>query len=330
MAGSANSKKLKLLYLIRILYEKTDEDHPITMEEILDSLLSYGIEAERKSIYSDIELLTLAGIDVIGERRDRNFFYHIGSRRFELAELKLLVDSVQSSRFITSKKSDELIKKIESLASRHEAMGLQRQVYVADRVKTENENILYNVDHIHQAIAGNKKISFQYFNWDVNKKRVFRRNGERYELSPWSLMWSNENYYLVAYDSADEKIKHFRVDKMLHIAIEEAQREGKNIFRDFNMGTYSGAVFGMFGGELENVRLLCDNEMSGVIVDRFGRDVPMTRTDGEHFTVSIIVAVSGQFFGWVTALEGKVRIIGPENVVKRMRETLKTVSSQYE
>jgi len=330
MAGSANSKKLKLLYLIRILYEKTDEDHPITMEEILDSLLSYGIEAERKSIYSDIELLTLAGIDVIGERRDRNFFYHIGSRRFELAELKLLVDSVQSSRFITSKKSDELIKKIESLASRHEAMGLQRQVYVADRVKTENENILYNVDRIHQAIAGNKKISFQYFNWDVNKKRVFRRNGERYELSPWSLMWSNENYYLVAYDSADEKIKHFRVDKMLHIAIEEAQREGKNIFRDFNMGTYSGAVFGMFGGELENVRLLCDNEMSGVIVDRFGRDVPMTRTDGEHFTVSIIVAVSGQFFGWVTALEGKVRIIGPENVVKRMRETLKTVSSQYE
>lgn len=330
MAGSANSKKLKLLYLIRILYEKTDEDHPITMEEILDSLLSYGIEAERKSIYSDIELLTLAGIDVIGERRDRNFFYHIGSRRFELAELKLLVDSVQSSRFITSKKSDELIKKIESLASRHEAMGLQRQVYVADRVKTENENILYNVDHIHQAIAGNKKISFQYFNWDVNKKRVFRRNGERYELSPWSLMWSNENYYLVAYDSADEKIKHFRVDKMLHISIEDEPREGKNIFRDFNMGTYSGAVFGMFGGELENVRLLCDNEMSGVIVDRFGRDVPMTRTDGEHFTVSINVAVSGQFFGWVTALEGKVRIIGPENVVERMRETLKTVSSQYE
>lgn len=330
MAGSASSKKLKLLYLIRILYEKTDEDHPITMEEILDSLLSYGIEAERKSIYSDIELLTLAGIDVIGERRDRNFFYHIGSRRFELAELKLLVDSVQSSRFITSKKSDELIKKIESLASRHEAMGLQRQVYVADRVKTENENILYNVDHIHQAIAGNKKISFQYFNWDVNKKRVFRRNGERYELSPWSLMWSNENYYLVAYDSADEKIKHFRVDKMLHIAIEDKPREGKSIFRDFNMGTYSGAVFGMFGGDLENVRLLCDNEMSGVIVDRFGRDVPMTRTDGEHFTVSINVAVSGQFFGWVTALEGKVRIIGPESVVKRMRETLKAVSAQYE
>lgn len=330
MAGSASSKKLKLLYLIRILYEKTDEDHPITMEEILDSLLSYGIEAERKSIYSDIELLTLAGIDVIGERRDRNFFYHIGSRRFELAELKLLVDSVQSSRFITSKKSDELIKKIESLASRHEALGLQRQVYVADRVKTENENILYNVDHIHQAIAGNRKISFQYFNWDVNKKRVFRRNGERYELSPWSLMWSNENYYLVAYDSADEKIKHFRVDKMLHIAIEDKPREGRNIFRDFNMGTYSGAVFGMFGGELENVRLLCDNEMSGVIVDRFGRDVPMTKTDEDHFTVSINVAVSGQFFGWVTALEGKVRIIGPESVVERMRETLKAVSAQYE
>lgn len=330
MAGSASSKKLKLLYLIRILYEKTDEDHPITMEEILDSLLSYGIEAERKSIYSDIELLTLAGIDVIGERRDRNFFYHIGSRRFELAELKLLVDSVQSSRFITSKKSDELIKKIESLASRHEALGLQRQVYVADRVKTENENILYNVDHIHQAIAGNRMISFRYFNWDVNKKRVFRRNGERYALSPWSLMWSNENYYLVAYDSADEKIKHFRVDKMLHIAIEDKPREGRNIFRDFNMGTYSGAVFGMFGGELENVRLLCDNEMSGVIVDRFGRDVPMTKTDEDHFTVSINVAVSGQFFGWVTALEGKVRIIGPESVVERMRETLKAVSAQYE
>ena len=330
MAGSANSKKLKLLYLIRILYEKTDEDHSMTMEEILDSLSSYGIEAERKSIYSDIELLTLAGIDVIRERRDRNFFYHIGSRKFELAELKLLVNSVQSSRFITSRKSDELIKKIESLASRYEASDLQRQVYVADRVKTENENILYNVDQIHQAIAANKMISFQYFNWDISKKRVFKRDGGRYELSPWSLMWSNENYYLVAYDSADEKIKHFRVDKMLHIAIEDRPREGKNIFRNFNMGTYSGSVFGMFGGELENVRLLCDNEMSGVIVDRFGRDVPMVRTDEEHFTASINVAVSGQFFGWVTALEGKVRITGPESVVRRMKETLDKVSSQYE
>lgn len=330
MAGSASTKKLKLLYLIRILYEKTDEDHSITMEEILDSLLSYGIEAERKSIYSDIELLTLAGIDVIRERRDRNFFYHIGSRRFELAELKLLVDSVQSSRFITSRKSDELIKKIESLASRYEASDLQRQVFVADRVKTENENILYNVDCIHQAIGGNKMISFRYFNWDVNKKRVFRKNGERYELSPWSLMWSNENYYLVAYDSADEKIKHFRVDKMVNISVEEKPREGKAIFSSFNMGTYSGAMFGMFGGELENVRLLCDNDMSGVIVDRFGRDVPMLPADKEHFTVSISVAVSGQFFGWVTALEGRVRITGPDSVVKRMKENLKKVSEQYE
>ena len=329
MSGPVGNKKLKLLYLIRILYELTDEVHHITMEQILEKLSEYGIDAERKSIYSDIELLGVAGIDVITERRDRNFYYHIGKRNFELAELKLLVDSVQSSRFITSRKSNELIRKIESLASRYEASDLQRQVYVADRVKTENESIFYNVDHIHQAIAENRKISFQYFNWDEKKKRVLRRDGSRYNLSPWSLMWSNENYYLVAYDSEDEKIKHFRVDKMLDITVGDSAREGRDIFRNFNMGTYSRSMFGMFGGRLEQVKLLCDNDMSGVIIDRFGKDVPMLRSDEGHFTVNVNVAVSGQFFGWVTALEGRVKILEPESVVTGMKKILNTVSEQY-
>ena len=330
MAGNANNRKLKLLYLLRILYEKTDEAHHLTMEEILESLAAYGIDAERKSIYSDMEMLSLAGFDIIKEKHDRNVYYYIGSRQFELAELKLLVDSVQSSRFITTKKSNELIKKIESLASHYEASDLQRQVYVADRVKTENESILYNVDYIHKAIAEGRKISFQYFNWDADKKKVLRRDGAVYKMSPWALLWNNENYYLISYDSDEEKIRHFRVDKMLNITIDEEPREGKSIFKNFNMGNYSRSVFGMFGGTVESVKLLCDNDMAGVIVDRFGREIPMIRTDDDHFTANVNVAVSGQFFGWVMALGGSVRIISPDHVIEKMREALKKVSSQYE
>lgn len=324
-----NSQKLKIVYLMQLLLERTDETHSITMSEIIAALETYGISAERKSIYSDIESLRLFGMDIIGEQRGRTYDYHVGNRQFELAELKLLVDSVQSARFITVKKSNELIKKIEGLASRHEASQLQRQVYVAERIKTMNESIYYNVDMLHMAIGANSKITFQYFQWDIHKKMVLRRNGALYEVSPWALSREDENYYLIAFDSNENKIKHFRVDKMLHIKVKNEKREGWERFKEFDIAVYARKMFGMFGGEEQVVKLECVNELAGVMIDRFGKDVLISKADDAHITVSVKVAVSRQFLAWVIALGEGIRITAPESVLQQMREETERLLRQY-
>ena len=325
----SSNQKLKLIYLMKILLERTDETHSITMPEIIDALAAYDISAERKSLYNDIENLRVYGLDVIGTQEDRTYSYHIGNRQFELAELKLLVDSVQSAKFITAKKSNELIKKIEGFASKYEASQLQRQVFVAGRVKTMNESIYYNVDRIHAAIAENSRITFQYFQWNVDKKMELRHDGALYEVSPWSLSWDNENYYLIAYDSNEKIIKHFRVDKMLHIELAKEHREGDERFRQFDMGAYARKMFGMFDGEEEMVKILCRNYLAGVMIDRFGKDVTMVKRDEDSFYVNVKVAVSGQFLAWVIALGEGAKIVGPESVVHRMKKEIERLARQY-
>ena len=328
MAKGTN-QKLKLLYLMKILLEKTDETHGITMPELLTALEAYGISAERKSIYSDIESLRQYGMDIILEKEEKNFCYYVGSRQFELAELKLLVDSVQSAKFITAKKSNELIKKIEGLASKYEASQLQRQVYVAERVKTNNESIYYNIDMLHTAIDANSQINFQYFQWNVNKERELRKNGAVYHVSPWALSWDDENYYLIAYDSEENKIKHFRVDKMLNIAMTDEMREGKEMFEKFDIAVYSRKLFGMFDGEEQIVKIECANYLAGVMIDRFGKDVTMIKKDEEHFVVHVKVAVSRQFLSWVMALGEGAKIIGPDTVVLQVRQEINRLMQQY-
>lgn len=328
MAKGAN-QKLKLLYLMKILLEKTDETHSITMSEILSSLEAYGVSAERKSIYDDFEALRLYGMDIIGEQRNKTYYYRVGQRDFELAELKLLVDAVQSSKFITAKKSSELIKKLENLGSKYEASQLQRQVYVSERIKTMNESIYYNVDIIHTAISSNVKIMFQYFQWNVDKKMELRKNGEYYCISPWALSWDSENYYLIGYDCEAQIIKHYRVDKMLHIELTDAKREGKELFDKFDIAVYTKKMFGMYDGEIETVKLECENRLAGVIIDRFGKNVNIIRTDSDYFKVNIEVAVSQQFLAWVISIGDGLKIIGPENVVNMMREEAKRLVGQY-
>lgn len=328
MAQSSN-QKLKLVYLMKILLEKTDETHSINMHEIIDSLEAYGISAERKSIYTDMEILRTYGMDIIGEQENRTYYYHVGNRQFELAELKLLVDSVQAAKFITAKKSNDLIKKIEGFASKYEASQLHRQVYVTERVKTMNESIYYNVDLIHSAIGENKQIKFQYYQWNVKKEMELRHHGEFYVVSPWALSWNDENYYLVAFDSNEDKIKHFRVDKMLKIDLVDKKREGKAKFQSFDMAIYARKMFGMYGGEEENVKLLCENRFAGVMIDRFGKDVALIPVDEEHFSITVKVAVSGQFLGWIFALGEDVKIIGPERVLGEVQREVKRLSAQY-
>ena len=323
------NQKLKILYLLDMLKRETDEGHIITMNSILEGLAREGIKAERKSIYNDLESLRQYGVDIVGVQRDRTYYYNVANRQFELAELKLLVDSVQSAKFLTTKKSNELIKKIEGLASKYEASKLQRQVYVTKRVKTMNESIYYNVDNIHTAIAGNRQIRFQYFQWNVKKEMELRHGGAYYHISPWGLSWDDENYYLIGYDSDAEQIRHYRVDKMLRIQMSKEDREGREHFKKLDMADYARKIFGMFRGEEQQVKLLVNNRMAGVIIDRFGKEVMIIPADADHFRVSVEVHVSPQFLSWIISLGDDVKIIGPEDVVERMREEIRRLSRQY-
>ncbi|MBU5474814.1 MAG: WYL domain-containing protein [Clostridiales bacterium] len=323
------SQKLKLLYLMKILLQKTDETHGITMPEIISELNAYGISAERKGLYNDMECLRTYGMEIAGYQEERAYYYKVVGRQFELAELKLLVDSVQSAKFITTKKSRELIEKITGLASKYEATQLNRQVYMAERIKTKNEGIYYNVDAIYNAIAENVKITFQYFQWNIKKQMELRHDGALYQVSPWALSWDDDNYYLIAYDEKEEKIKHFRVDKMLHIEMTEEKREGRWVFKEFDIAVYARKMFGMFDGEEEMVKILCHNSLAGVMIDRFGKDISLIPVDEEHFSVTVRVAVSRQFLSWVMALGEGAKIIGPDIVVEQVKTEVERLVKQY-
>lgn len=323
------NQKYKLYRLAQIMLENTDDEHYITMPEIMEALNKYEITADRKSIYANLRDLEVLGIEVEGEPVGNRYHYHVVSRPFELPELKLLVDVIQSSKFITEKKSNTLIRKLEKFSSKYDAQKLQRQVYVSGRIKSMNESIYYTVDAIHNAISENKKICFQYYQWNVKKEMELRHNGAWYHISPWGLSWDDENYYLVGFDSDVGKIKHYRVDKMLHIQMTEENREGKEYFKKLNMADYSKKSFGMFGGKEQSVKLLVDNRLAGVIIDRFGKDVMMIPADEHHFTVKIDVHISKQFMGWIFSLGEQVKIISPDEVVECMKREIERLIRQY-
>ena len=323
------NQKYKLYRLAQIMLKQTDYDHYITMPEILKELEAYDVTADRKSIYNDLKDLKLFGIEVEGETVGNRYHYHVVERPFELPELKLLVDAIQSSKFITAKKTNELIHKLEKLVSKYEASGLQRQVYVSGRIKTMNESIYYNVDEIYNAIANNRKIQFQYYQWNVKKEMELRHGGKIYHISPWGLSWDDENYYLVGYDSDAGKIKHYRVDKMLHINKSEEAREGKEHFKKLDMAVYAKKSFGMYGGEESTVKLHMENRLAGVIIDRFGKDIMMFPIDKDHFSVNVEVQVSDQFLSWVFALGEGAKIMGPEPVLAKANAFIQRLNKQY-
>jgi len=320
------NQKGKLLYVMRILLQETDEEHPLSTEEIIDKLGEQGIKAERKSIYSDIETLRAFGLDVHGTR-GRSAGYYVGLRDFELPEIKLLIDSVQSSKFITERKTMQLIRKLAGLMSVHEAALMKRQLYVKNRIKSMNESIYYNVDAIHQAIAEDRQIEFRYYSYTVTKEKKFRRNGQPYRVSPLALSWAEENYYLIAYEAETDKIKHFRVDKMDGIRVRDQFRQGKNRLPEKEMGEYTRKNFSMFGGEEQTVTLRFSNRMIGVVIDTFGKDVAISSLDEDHFQIRTSVAVSPQFFGWLFGLDGEAAITAPREVMEMFNEQLNRVKS---
>ena len=319
-----SNQKLKLLILKDYLEKYSDENHVIKMSQIIDHLAANGISAERKSIYSDIETLRNYGVDIEMGAVDKTTGYYVANRKFQTAELKLLVDAVQCSRFITHKKSFELIKKLEELTSCHIAKTFQRQVLVNDRIKHMNESIYYNTDKIHNAIADNKKISFKYFEYNLKKEYVFRKNGAKYLVSPLVLVWNDSNYYMVGYDSESQMIRNYRVDKMMNISVTKEKREGLDRFDSEASARYTQKMFSMYNGKEQSIKLWFSNHLVGVVIDRFGKDISIY-PDNDGFTIHVNVMVSPQFFGWLSGLGKDAKIVAPAMVAQQYKQHLRDI-----
>ncbi len=316
------NQKLKLLYLRDILMKETDEAHSLSASQLEEKLDRLGIRSERKSIYSDINAMCDAGILDVERTKGKNGGFRVLSRDFELAELKMLVDAVQSSRFISGKQCRELIKKLSALTCVYEEKQLSRSVYIYDREEKKHSNVLYSVDALHNAISANSVITFKYTEMTPSKKRVARKNGESYKVSPWGLIWQDENYYLVAYDHISDEIRHYRVDKMDGIEQTGEKRKGKEEFEAISLADYCSKVFGMFRGKEYNVRFRCKNSLAGAMFDRFGTSL-VIEEKGEYFEFYAKVEVSVRFFGWVFGFDGALEILSPQCVLNEYKEQLK-------
>lgn len=327
MPRSENQKQ-KLVRLIEILMRETDEIHGLSMPEIISALAEYGITAERKSIYDDIITLGELGFNVI-TLPTRPPKYTLATRHFEISELKMLADAVASSKFITAEKSRELIDKLRTFAGKYRAGELSRQVYVEDRVKTMNDLGIENIELVNRAINENKKITFRYFDYGVTKQRVYRHGGLTYIVTPLSLVRNEENYYLVGYDERENVNKNFRIDKMAEINVTDEPRDKSCLESRFNPAEYSNKVFGMYGGREELVTLECRERLSGVIIDRFGREPSFIKSDF-GFRVSLRVMISPNFFAWVLGFGKDMRIIAPETVRREMLERLRDTMEVYD
>ena len=316
---------LKTFYLLEILTHRTDEGHPLSTADLIRILeTQYQIRLNRTTVYSEIRKITEAGVDVV-RSQEKPSGYYVGSRQFELAELKLLVDAVQSSKFITQKKSEQLIRKLESLCSRHEAKQLSSQVTVYNRPKTPNETIYYNVDMIHTAIFQNHQITYQYVEWTMEKKTRPRHGGAYYNVSPLHLMWDDENYYLIAFDEQTKSVRHYRVDKMRNMVIQEDVRSEEALEQILDPGEFSRKTFGMDNGVDAKVQLQGKKNLAGVVLDRFGTDIWMHPLDEDTFSAQVTVTVSRQFFGWMTAIGEGQKITGPEKVKEQYRAYLEKI-----
>lgn len=315
------NRTIKILYIVKILWEETDELHPLSAAKIAKRVTEHGISCERKAVYRYLDELSDFGMDIVRSSKGA----YLGERQFELPELKLLVDAVQSSRFITEKKSEQLIQKLGMLLSRYDRSQLNRQVFMRNRVKTMNESIYYNIDAICEGIRQNRQIAFRYWNWNVEKEMIFKHDGEPYVISPWTLWWENERYYMVGYEEWSQQLKHFRVDKMQDITVLDKERAGRELFEQRQNAEYQSGTFGMFGGRRETVTLQMSNELAGVVIDRFGKDVWMHAVDENSFHVMVDVEVSNQFFGWVTGLGEGARIVGPDWVIEEYRQLLENL-----
>ena len=320
-AGEAKDKnmiKSRMVVLAQMFYEHTDQEHPMTGQEILEYLREHGVPANEKTLRGDIRLLQYLGLDIVKIVSRPNLFYW-GERQFEMPELKLLVDAVSSSRFITKKKSHALTKKLTQLSSEYQRKELRRNIQATNRVKSENESIYYSVNRVNEAISRRKKIRFQYTEFGPDLKETLRGDGEVYELSPYALLWNEDYYYVVVWSDKHENVSVFRVDRMYHPELLDEKAVKRQ--DDFNLDDYSMPIFDMFEGpERVAVKLEVKNELAKYIVDRFGKKLKPQQVSDDTFTVTVEVSLSPTFYAWVFQFEGKMRILSPKRAANKMRQ----------
>lgn len=311
--------KNRILYVFRYLWENTDENHPTTVYEIINHLKGIGISAGRKTVADDIEQLQECGYDIVCNKSRQNQYF-IGARDLELPELKMLVDAVQAAKFITPKKSKALIKKLTGMASPFQAGELKRQLYIDGRVKTTNENVYYIVDMLYSAINEKKQITFKYYEYTPEKKKVFKHNGQLYRFSPFDLVWSNDCYYVFGFSESHGKVVKFRVDRMYRpeLTDQPAMKKPKN----YNINEFCRQVFMMYDAECCTVDILCENSMMKAIIDRFGDKVKTKAMDCGHFVATVEVSCSPTFFAWIFTYAGKLKLLSPRHIVAAYKEHL--------
>ena len=309
------------LFILKYLTEQTDETHLATITNINEYLRQYDLDANRETISECIKELQEVGYDIFCVRSTQNQYY-MRERPFSLAEVKLLVDAVQSSRFISEEQSLELVSKLADLVGSHKGEILKRHLYIESRAKTDNVGIMEYVDKIHQAITENRKIKFKYFEYNANKEKVLRYDGYTYTLSPCVLVWNNDMYYVVGIYKDKEGFAKFRIDRMCELIVTDEQ--GADFRADLDMSDFFEKEFSMMNGETCEVELLCENKLMSSIIDKFGDDVKTEIVDEAHFKAIVDVDLSGNFYGWVFASKGKMQIITPERVKDEFQRIVDT------
>lgn len=328
MAGSRSTKPV-LLTLLRILTEQTDEQHPLTATRLEEALLAEGYSCERKAIYRHINALKEFGVDILrSDSVPRG--YYVASREFELPELRLLVDAVQSSRFISYKKSEELIGKLSRLASRSEAAEIRRGLHMHGIPKTDNERVYYTLDAVYRAISANKRVSFRYFDYTAAKEKVYRNEGNSYLVSPYAVVWDDEKYYLHAYHEKYDAISAFRVDRMEAAEVSDLPRLKTAEYAGYDPSERNRAAFDQFGGDPVTVVAEFDNRLANAVIDRFGDAVAMRPVDEAHFSARFSVEVSERFLSWLFGFGEMVKVVAPRELVERYVASLEGVRRLYD
>ena len=335
---SKGDNRLKILYIIDELKNKSDENHYIKTSEIIEELNNRGLTADRKSIYNYIESLIEYGMDIEKSKKG----YKLVSRTLELAELKMIADALGASRCISPKKTKDIVRKLGKITSEYNRSKLDRQVYIEDMVKSSNSSVIYNIDAIYNAVSMNKKISFNYLKTTVDfdeKEKIhkdIKRNAKNepivYVQSPYALLWKNENYYLLAYDSDIQGEKTFRVDRMLNVETLRNKRDGERYFTDFDTSEFVNTAFSMFGGEYTRIELKVKKELIGVILDRFGNDMEIyeDKNDSSCFLCNPCIQKSNLFFSWISGFGNGIELRKPENLRSEYLKYLENIIKVYQ
>lgn len=316
--------KNRPLHIFKYLWEHTDESHPATTADIMEHLASLGITTTRKTVAEDVAELQESGFDIVCNRSRQNEYF-IGSRYMEVAELKMLVDAVQAAKFISPKKSAELIGKVSALASPHQSIDLKRNLFVDGKVKTSNEAVYYSVDALHNAIQNSLTVTFQYIEYTADKKKVLKHNGQKYVLSPYDLVWCNDGYYVVGWSESHDKVVKFRVDRMVRMNVSEKTFRVKP--KEYDIAVFCRQVFSMYDGELCKVELKCKNALMKTVIDRFGEDVETMSLENGYFKAVVEVSVSPTFYSWVFTFDGGIKILSPKKLRQAYIDRLKSAEN---